>query len=42
MLLASLQISIDGQDIKQVQLKSLRQHIGVVPQDVVRHEAPAT
>jgi ATP-binding cassette subfamily B protein len=28
-------ISIDGQDIRQVTQKSLRRHLGVVPQDVV-------
>jgi ABC-type multidrug transport system fused ATPase/permease subunit len=28
-------VSIDGQDVKSVQLDSLRKHIGVVPQDTV-------
>ena len=31
-----LQVLIDGQDIRSVQLPSLRAAIGVVPQDTVR------
>lgn len=33
--ISSGQITIDGQDIAKVTQKSLRRHIGVVPQDTV-------
>lgn len=32
----TLQIKIDGQDIREITLESLRKSIGVVPQDTVR------
>lgn len=36
LLLFTLQIKIDGQDISEVTLESLRKTIGVVPQDTVK------